>query len=49
MIPRDAIFKIKRDNGLHIVSEHYGYKTEPYYTILDYEARGIKVSQQVKI
>ena len=39
MIPRDTIFKIKRDNGLHIVSEHYGYKTEPYYTILDYESR----------
>jgi hypothetical protein len=44
MIPRDTIFKIEINNDLHIVSEHYGYKTEPYYTILDYEARGIKVA-----
>jgi hypothetical protein len=43
MIPRDAIFKIERGGTLHIVSEHYGYKTEPYYTILDYEARGVNV------
>jgi hypothetical protein len=43
MIPRDAIFKIERGGTLHIVSEHYGYKTEPYYTILDYESRGVSV------
>ena len=43
MIPRDAIFKIERGGTLHIVSEHHGYKTEPYYTILDYEARGVNV------
>ena len=43
MIPRDAIFKIERGGTLHIVSEHYGYKTEPYYTILDYESRGVNV------
>jgi hypothetical protein len=48
MILRDTMFKIERDNVLHIVSEHYGYKTEPYYRILDYESRGVHVSPTSK-
>ena len=37
-------YTIRRDGHLHIVSEQYGYKTEPYYTILSHELKGEDVS-----
>ena len=37
---RDALFTVERDHVLHIVSEQYFYKTEPYYTILRHELEG---------
>ena len=37
---RDALFTVSRDHVLHIVSEQYFYKTEPYYTILRHEMEG---------
>ena len=37
-------YTIRRDGRLHIVSEQYGYKTEPYYTILSHELKGEDVS-----
>ena len=39
-IARDALFTVWRDNALHIVSENYFYKTEPYYSILRHELEG---------
>ena len=37
---RDALFTVERNHVLHIVSEQYFYKTEPYYTILRHELEG---------
>jgi hypothetical protein len=37
---REALFTVSRDHVLHIVSEQYFYKTEPYYTILRHEMEG---------
>jgi len=37
---RDALFSVSRDHILHIISEKYFYKTEPYYTILRHELEG---------
>jgi hypothetical protein len=41
--PRDTLFTLIRDGIVHVVSENYDYKTEPYYTILNYETQGIEV------
>lgn len=37
-------YTVRRDGRLHIVSEQYGYKTEPYYAILSHELRGEVIS-----
>jgi len=37
---KDSLFVMKRDDTWHIVSEDYSYKTESYYTILQYELEG---------
>jgi hypothetical protein len=37
---KDARFAIWRDGAVHIISESYFYKTEPYYTILQHELEG---------
>lgn len=37
---RDTVFTVSRDHVLHVVSETYFYKTEPYYTILRHEMEG---------
>ncbi len=41
---KDHIFEVKRDGVLHVVSEAYFYKTDPYYTILSLEMKGVSVS-----
>jgi hypothetical protein len=40
---RDSLHVIGRDGILHVISEDYSYKTEPYYTILSYELAGKNV------
>ena len=40
---RDSLHILERDGIRHVISEDYSYKTEPYYTILDYELRGKNV------
>jgi hypothetical protein len=40
---RDSLHVIERDSILHVISEDYSYKTEPYYTILTYELSGKNV------
>jgi hypothetical protein len=37
---RDSLHIVERDGIVHVISEDYSYKTEPYYTILDLELRG---------
>lgn len=37
---RDSLHILEKDGIVHVISEDYSYKTEPYYTILDYELRG---------
>ena len=37
---KDVLFGVWRDGILHIISESYFYKTEPYYTILRHELDG---------
>lgn len=43
LLTRDTMFTLSRDGIVHVVSENYYYKAEPYYTILNYENRGIEV------
>ncbi|MDD1719436.1 MAG: RimK-like ATPgrasp N-terminal domain-containing protein [Methanoregulaceae archaeon] len=43
-ILKDAIFEVKRGDTLHVISENYYYKTEPYYTILSHEMAGLRVA-----
>jgi hypothetical protein len=40
---RDSLHVIERDGILHVISEDYSYKTEPYYTILTSELCGKNV------
>ena len=40
---RDSLHILERDGICHVISEDYSYKTEPYYTILDYELDGKNV------
>jgi hypothetical protein len=40
---RDSLHILERDGIWHVISEDYSYKTDPYYTILDYELRGKNV------
>jgi len=40
---KDCLFTVRRDGILHVISENYFYKTEPYYTILNAELEGQKV------
>jgi hypothetical protein len=40
---KDSLFTVKRGDTLHVISENYFYKTEPYYTILNAELEGKKV------
>ncbi len=40
---RDSLHILEKDGVWHVISEDYSYKTEPYYTILDYEIRGKNV------
>jgi hypothetical protein len=40
---KDSLHVLERDGISHVISEDYSYKTEPYYTILNYELRGINV------
>jgi hypothetical protein len=40
---RDSLHILERDGVLHVISEDYSYKTEPYYTILSYELAGKNV------
>jgi len=40
---RDRVFAVRRDDATHIISEHYTYKTLPYYTILKHELEGTPV------
>ena len=37
---KDTLFTLHRENGYHIVSENYSYKTDSYYTILKMEMDG---------
>jgi len=37
---KEARYEVLRDGVLHIISESYFYKTEPYYTILRHELEG---------
>lgn len=37
---KDSLHILERDGILHVISEDYSYKTEPYYTILSYELAG---------
>jgi hypothetical protein len=43
-ILKDSLYTIKRGDTLHVISENYFYKTEPYYTILRHEISGNRVS-----
>lgn len=40
---RDSLHVLEKNGIVHVISEDYSYKTEPYYTILDYELRGKEV------
>jgi hypothetical protein len=40
---KDQQFPVEKDGIIHIISESYFYKTEPYYTILRHELDGIPV------
>jgi hypothetical protein len=40
---KDSLHILERDGIRHVISEDYSYKTEPYYTILNYELNGINV------
>jgi hypothetical protein len=40
---KDSLHILERDGISHVISEDYSYKTEPYYTILNYELNGIHV------
>jgi hypothetical protein len=40
---RDSLHVLERDGISHVISEDYSYKTESYYTILNYELIGINV------
>jgi hypothetical protein len=40
---KDSLFTVKRGDTLHVISENYFYKTEPYYTILSHELEGKNV------
>ena len=40
---KDSLFSVKRGDTLHVISENYFYKTEPYYTILNHELAGKNV------
>ena len=40
---KDSLHILERDGILHVISEDYSYKTEPYYTILSYELAGKNV------
>jgi hypothetical protein len=40
---RDSLHILERDGVLHVITEDYSYKTEPYYTILTYEILGKNV------
>jgi hypothetical protein len=40
---RDSLHILERDGIVHVISEDYSYKTEPYYTILGLELGGRKV------
>jgi len=42
-IIKDSHYCIRRNDACHIISENYSYKTETYYTILNYELEGKKV------
>jgi hypothetical protein len=41
---KDEVYTVRRDNLLHIISENYYYKTEPYYQILRHEIEGTPVA-----
>jgi hypothetical protein len=41
---KDSFYTVVRNNILHVISENYYYKTEPYYTILRHELEGRTVS-----
>ena len=43
---RDSLHILERNGVWHVISEDYSYKTEPYYTILTYEALGKNVRPQ---
>jgi len=40
---RDSLHILERDDIWYVISEDYSYKTEPYYTILQYELHGKNV------
>jgi hypothetical protein len=40
---RDSLHILERDGITHVISEDYSYKSEPYYTILNYELGGKEV------
>jgi hypothetical protein len=40
---KDSLHILERDGILHVISEDYSYKTEPYYTILSCELTGKNV------
>jgi len=40
---RDSLHIVERDGVTHVISEDYSYKSEPYYTILNYELSGREV------
>lgn len=40
---RDSLHVLERDGVFHVISEDYSYKTESYYTILNYELEGKNV------
>jgi hypothetical protein len=40
---RDSLHVLERNGVLHVISEDYSYKTEPYYTILTCELQGKNV------
>jgi len=40
LLVRDTSYAVKKDGSIHIVSEDYSYKSEPYYTILRQELGG---------
>jgi len=40
---KDSLHILEREGICHVISEDYSYKTEPYYTILEYELRGKEV------